>query len=145
MRGRWPSNFLLTHSPGCVKIGIKRVKGTGTAFEPQPKQMNRSIYGKTNTLGRECSYTDPDGLETIDDWRCVEGCVVRRLGEQSGILKSGAKNLVQNGWGDHGIYGQGKPHLKESIASKGTAARFYFQADWSYERIEDEELWQHGE
>ena len=34
---------------------------SGTAYEPAPKQMERSIYGKTNTLGRVCGFNDAGG------------------------------------------------------------------------------------
>jgi len=34
------------------------VKKAGVDYEPRDKKMNRSIYGETNTLGRECGYGD---------------------------------------------------------------------------------------
>ena len=51
-----------------------------------------------------------------------------RLDEQSGALKSGAKDQIQDGWGKRGIYGKGKPHRKVSVANEGGASRFFYVA-----------------
>lgn len=45
--------------------------------------MSRSIYGKTNTLGREYSFGE-GGFEEIEAWNCADDCSVRQLDEQSG-------------------------------------------------------------
>ena len=58
--GRWPTNLLLVHGPGCKQVGTKKVPG----------------------------YADPDGLETIPNWDCQPDCPVRLLDEQSGQIKS---------------------------------------------------------
>lgn len=71
---------------------------------------------------------------------CVEGCAVRRLGEQSGELHGrGNKNsgeITEKG----GItYGQfmlrdNAPHLTRD--DSGTAARYFFNADWMLDRLD---------
>lgn len=63
---------------------------------------------------------------------CVEGCAVRRLGEQSGELMSGDKNhpharRANDGWGMGGGVSKG---------DSGTAARYFYNAGWMYERLD---------
>lgn len=41
---------------------------------------------------------------------------------------SGSKDLVQNGWGNNGIYGHGQPHRKTCEGDSGSAARFFYCA-----------------
>ena len=111
---------------------------------------NSPIY--QNDIGRFAGHdhVDPDGLETIDDWRCTENCPVRKLGEQTSHLHSAGnakatgghnrqpnRSIFDNSKGGIGQEGYGGARHGD----KGTAARFFFQADWSYERIEWEELW----
>lgn len=140
MNGRWPSNFLLTHNFDCEKIGVKRVKPLeGHRPNPVGKQADGNIRFNEKPAGyQKLSYTDPGGLETVDDWICTEGCPVAKLGRQSGIKVSK--------WGKDGPdykkpgivnYTGAKRISQQSFrGDKGTAARFFFQADWSYERIE---------
>jgi hypothetical protein len=82
------------------------------------------------TTGQTVGYADADGLETVDDWRCVDGCAVRALAEQSGERPSGAVTRSETATaaaGAHGIYGTfaGKPDGAHFPASTGTAARFF--------------------
>ena len=84
MGGRWPSNFVLIHSPeGCERIGTKRVRGSYIEkpcnYRGEPGAFGNKGARPARGIG------DPDGLETIDDWRCVEGCPVARLGGQSRV------------------------------------------------------------
>ena len=61
--GRWPSNLMLTHSPGCRLLGHKQVQGTGP----------ETLVGK----------------ETVEDWACTEGCPVATMNAQSGDCPTG--------------------------------------------------------
>jgi site-specific DNA-methyltransferase (adenine-specific) len=88
--GRWPSNLILSHSPGC-----------------------------------ECA--PQNGKETIDDWRCVAGCPVKALGEQSGERVSGGRNGDRKGQRNAYHGGHGGPVRFPQAASTGTAARFFKQ------------------
>lgn len=128
--GRWPPNTLLCHAPGCQPMGTKKVK-SGTAYAPQAKQMNRSIYGQTNTLGRECGYAAPDGNETVEAWQCVESCPIRMLDQQSldgGVHSAGAKRKYIAG-GEYNAtsykIGSGKPRNMERFGDQGGASRFF--------------------
>jgi site-specific DNA-methyltransferase (adenine-specific) len=80
--GRWPANSVLSHSDGCMKTGTKKVT-TGIAYEPDGKQMSRSVYGATNTLGHRVTEGDSTGKEEVEAWDCVPECAVRMLDEQS--------------------------------------------------------------
>jgi len=44
------------------------------------------------------------------------------------VTTSGSKSMVQDGWGNNGIYGTGRPHLKECVGDSGSAARFFYCA-----------------
>jgi hypothetical protein len=59
-------------------------------------------------------------------------CPVRRLGEQSGEIKGGATAGTYGG-----IFGTGAPASDSVYNDTGTAARFFFQADYMAERLED--------
>jgi len=80
-------------------------------------------------------YADPDGLETVADWSCVESCPVRKLGEQSGESKSSGGRIGNKDGGiavPSGQWQKGDP----GFGDVGTAARFFHQSDWSYEIAE---------
>jgi len=76
------------------------------------------------------------------------GCPVAAIGEQSGMLKSG--EAPETGFVRHApqksnyIYGkgrgmwddEGRPLTNVLYGDEGTAARFYFNADWQYEVAE---------
>jgi hypothetical protein len=76
------------------------------------------------------TYADAEGMETVDDWRCVDGCPVRALAEQSGVSVS--KRSMRGLAGRHDP-GQGAEHnrIKPYSDSErghndtGTAARFF--------------------
>ncbi len=71
-----------------------------------------------------CACDDPTGH--------LPGCPVRSLGEQSGELTSGARNPGERANHDQGW------HMASSgcESSTGTAARFFFQADYMLDRLE---------
>jgi hypothetical protein len=90
--GRWPPNVALSHADGCVRVGTRRVRGAvaGTA--------GRHGFGTTLVAGEHkdgtqlgpMTYADADGMEEVEDWRCVEGCcAVAMLDAQSGERTSG--------------------------------------------------------
>lgn len=127
-RGRWPANTVLSHHPNCVQRGTKKVK-TGIAYEPQPKKMERSIYGSTNTLGRERGYASLDGTETVESWECVKGCPVKMLDEQSGNVRSAGlypTNYSHTGGYTGNDIGQGIQGPLYNDA--GGASRFFYCA-----------------
>jgi hypothetical protein len=128
---------------GCKRVGMKRVKGHNGI---RGSDEGNAMYGGGKGLqrpetGQQVGYADPDGLETVTAYDCAEGCVVQRLGEMSGHLKSGALTRSETARaevGKHGIYGvfKGKPDGAHFPSSEGTAARFFPQADWEMECCE---------
>ena len=76
---------------------------------------------------RDITYADADGLETVDDWRCVDGCAVRALAEQSGVSKS--TGGVKGGHLGDRIYSGGWQDMERAnaggLGDTGTAARFF--------------------
>lgn len=56
--GRFPSNVILEHKPGCKVVGTKKVTQLGISE-----------------------------LEEVPDWECKEGCPVAELDDQSGEIK----------------------------------------------------------
>jgi hypothetical protein len=127
--GRWPANAILGHTVECREVGVRKVKG-GTAYEPQPKEMNRAIYGKTNTLGRECGYTDPDGTETVIAWECSPDCPVAMLDAQAGE-RAGDRPNRKPRVGDRAAmgykrdFGEGEFSTR-GFADRGGASRFFY-------------------
>ncbi len=129
--GRWPANLLLSHSPGCVRRGERRVKGN-------PKATRGKIRGGIYELGigdaqvgQQIGYADPDGLETIADWDCVPDCAVRLLAEQSGERRvSGTAALGKIDKAGRAFFGGTWPgHESIKPNDTGTAARFFKNFD----------------
>jgi hypothetical protein len=70
---------------------------------------------------------------------CHPDCAVRRLGEQSGVSSSRPDRTPPTA--PNQIYGHISPHKRRAAADyreedEGTAARFFYNADWLYERLE---------
>lgn len=129
--GRWPANFILNHKEGCELKGTKKVKGhkNSNGMTNQGFGAN-GVYGKANPT--KCfDYTDEDGNEEIADWDCVEGCPVKELDQQSGILKSGGRSskYYADTNSDRAVYTwKGKNGVsKELKPSVGGASRFFKQ------------------
>ena len=126
--GRWPANVILRHLDGCRCEGVKRVKG----FPPTKKSVRDDLnkghdeiygdYGSRSLVG----HADTDGKEAVANWVCVEGCPVRALDNQSGILKSGAMDSIATG-GQYTTYGKMYERRVMNPASEGGASRFFKQ------------------
>lgn len=136
--GRWPPNTLFSHSPGCERVGERRVRGSNASFvnttEGAPiadgygfKRMAPGVYG----------HADPDGTELVEAWRCVEGCPVAELDAQAGerpgmsvgtTLRRGATTGTGVG------YGGAAPQIAtvgHDLGGEANASRFFpcFPAD----------------
>ncbi len=73
---------------GCVRVGMRRVRGitggknpieTGNSIGTFEEKEHRPFF----------DYADPDGLEEVEAWECVDGCPVKELGEQGVGVSSG--------------------------------------------------------
>jgi len=125
--GRWPANLILQHLDGCRCDGVKRVKASAAASGPSltGKSMSNS-RGVFNGVESTPFYGGDDGKETVANWICAEGCPVRALDNQSGILKSGAMDSIATG-GQYTTYGKMYERRVMNPASEGGASRFFKQ------------------
>jgi hypothetical protein len=101
--GRWPSNLVLSHSPECQNLGVRRVRSrSGSVPADAPSAPALHTYGeyKRQAFNR---HGDADGYELVAEWECVEWCPVRLLDEQSGYSEtrrsSKPSNCGGNTWG----------------------------------------------
>jgi hypothetical protein len=130
--GRFPANVILGHSEGCKCIGTKQVKpSNGSGKASRGKSGGKTFGGDVvKPLLDDMTYVDADGKESVEAWECIEGCAVRRLGEQSGELKSG--NLRgEKVKADNRIYNTAGSTISRRLmirdGDSGTAARFFKQ------------------
>lgn len=136
--GRWPSNLVLTHAPGCVCVGSKEVAPLeGHRPNAVAVQSDGNIQFNTKPAGfQKVSYTGANGTETVADWHCADGCPVERLDAQSGTLTSGANPERRASAKTKNAYGAFEGQ-RECIPARGSdsggASRFYFHADWNAE------------
>lgn len=124
--GRWPANVLLVHSEGCEVVGTKRV--------PAPV-INRFDDGmKPFGDGAGHPYTseragDADGMEEVPIYVCKDGCPVKLLDAQSGVLTAGA-SPPKKGLGSAVVYGEANRAGVEQERVQldgGGASRFFGQ------------------
>ena len=120
--GRWPANLVLSHAPGCERVGTRRVKADKGGEAPAAATWG--TYG--TTPGRH--YADADGLEAVEEWACVDGCAVRALALQSGVSKS--SDRADHSQAQYGqVYGWAGCDTKYKRSGghndTGTAARFF--------------------
>lgn len=129
--GRWPADFILSHSPGCKRVGAKVVKGDprGDCNGTRPG----GFYSPGSASGDGKPNAHVYGDQEIPVYECVEGCPVDILNGQSGMLKSGDSNTrrkVRDGF-------LGKGPLKDqpeiSYGDSGGASRFFKVFDPEYE------------
>lgn len=77
-RGRWPTNLVLVHLPGCRREGVKKVKGGN---DPRRRDGTRQVgiwHGGEDAyqVSGHTGFSDAEGRETVPAWSCTEGCPV---------------------------------------------------------------------
>jgi hypothetical protein len=129
-KGRWPTNMTFTHSPGCKRVGTKKVRGS-TNGQPTPKRNGpvyaQDDYTQKGMIRSTVNHVDEDGTETVEAWQCTPGCPVAAIDGQSGNLTSGTGAVRTKSWaGYHG--GDGVTGKEEvSHGDSGGASRFFPQ------------------
>lgn len=119
--GRFPANLVLSHNQDCECIGTKEVKTKATTTSSNHTGLFDFGGGeKVPNL-----YLNENGKETVSDYKCTEGCAVKALDEQSGILKSGNLKAGSKG-GFHIFKTHSKIITKDFKASEGGASRFFY-------------------
>lgn len=149
--GRWPATILLGHAAdapcpvcnphelesvegpedcpacggggwieGCRRVGTKRVKAEGG--QPQTN-VNNGMFG----IAHGTAVVGKDG-ETVDNWKCVDGCAVLALDEQAGVTTNTRHMSYKRGGGD---FIDGIPSQPEKAWFKtetGGPSRFFYTA-----------------
>jgi site-specific DNA-methyltransferase (adenine-specific) len=136
--GRWPANLLLSHSPGCECVGVRKVPSSKPSTRTTPvglKSGMSNFAGGGNGFVDVKGYASPDGTETIGDWRCVPECPVRMLDEGSGERGGGHFPVRQTDshTGGNGIYGHFAQNLSppRDMGDTGGASRFFTRFHYS--------------
>lgn len=117
--GRWPANLVLTHSPECEQVGT-----TPDTFGGGAKATSGFVDGYEH-----------DGFkgQTVDVpvWRCVAGCPVATLNEQSGERPAGMYPK-QRGEAVATAFSKGRPTEGglRSMGDSGGAARYFTTTEW---------------
>ena len=125
--GRWPTNLLLVHGPGCVRVGERVVRG-GTGGQDKNIDSGATsgeVYGVFHRRSG-IKYALPDGTETVAAWDCQPDCPVRLLDEMSSA-SAGQVGGNKDPNGSLGYHGGGKGRSTPGVADFGTAGRFYPQ------------------
>lgn len=115
--GRWPANLAFSHGPDCELVGTRKVKAAPPWNENRPP----SLFTGADTS--PVHHTDSDGFETLEDWRCAEGCPVGMLDGQSGheVSRTGASSA---GIGYGGI-SVATPREQPRYGDAGGASRYF--------------------
>lgn len=124
--GRWPPNLLLLHNPDCKQVGEKKVKAPViNRFKDGMKPFGEGAGHQFESI----QTGDAEGNEMIPVFECSEGCEVRALDNQSGVLKSG--DLLpehKQGIGGTVHHGSSGAVIKSTYGGdSGGASRFYPQ------------------
>lgn len=128
--GRWPPNTLFSHSPGCERVGERRVQTGGASEWVAGRAGNTNAYGKA-TIRPAYGHADPDGTELVEAWHCVEGCPVAELDRQSGESESSDRPRFNAARPVTASKGAEAAHVTGGFSDTGTASRFFpcFPAD----------------
>lgn len=139
--GRWPTNVVLVHGPGCQRDGTRKVRGNPTS------QVFRDAYGgeASTTFLRGWSHpgnqhSDSDGTEMVDIWECQPDCPVGLLDGQSGIRPvsgTAQADKTHQNYGFTGYHGGGQGLQSKLPNDIGGASRYFPQ----FESLGDAVIW----
>jgi len=125
--GRYPTNLVLSHGRDCELVG------TATTGTGEPRLS--SNVSTENFKFKEIFRIKPDrsdgvrsfGKETVESWKCVDGCPVKELNSQSGFSAGSGKRSAkrQNSMGFSGGAGT---YDDFSYADAGGCGRFFWCA-----------------
>lgn len=132
--GRFPAALALVHDEGCVCEGTRRVVSTSIHGESTAvRRAGGAWEGASGALnvGRVQpvrGHADPDGMESVEAWRCTATCAVAELGRQSGESESTSNVRRNSGRPESVAKGAEYNRVGYGHADAGTAARFFYQA-----------------
>lgn len=122
--GRWPANVSLEHSPGCVQVGSRTITRQVPSGERTEVLDGARTHGGQQTGGRTREIED-----TIAVWECTLDCVIRRLDEQAGNLKSGVMRAdTHRNKHNSASYGRldGSLTDHDTFGDEGGPSRFFY-------------------
>lgn len=91
--GRWPSNFVLIHHPGCTLKGVvRRSSAGGNVVGPVVgTEKSNVIFGHYKENPQWIAYGDGDGTELVEYWSCHDDCQILNF-------EGDARFFYQAGW-----------------------------------------------
>ncbi len=122
--GRFPTNTVFTHSPGCSLVGTKTETMTGGYGNGG---IGMSEVGQDGGAGKGAEWQQKETSSLV--FECAPVCPVRTLDEQSGFSKSG-KPRDDRGKGGIWSEGDGVP-CGPQHGDQGGASRFFKQTEWT--------------
>lgn len=126
-----------------------KVKIDGICYGKYAKRVGGNGSGTTHPQGRWPANLVLSHSPDCTPEKCVEGCAVETLDRQSGELQSGFRynrnnhNHNQGPYGGNALHSSSTPYTKNQCAyddGGGGASRFFFNADYSHEKIEFSEV-----
>ena len=127
--GRFPTNLIFGHLPGCKQIGTRQIR-TNWSARGTKGMSARQVFGDLDTgrLGsRVLKHCDANGNEQIPVWDCAAGCPVADLDNQSGCSIS---TVRKGGVGDKMGTGRESWRFRRQeggFEDTGGASRFFKQ------------------
>lgn len=128
--GRWPSNLILQHLPGCTKAGTTQVRAKQLTAGRRTVKWGVGEGDSSYEKGTGAKFATEDGTEPQPVWECAAGCPVPDIDDQSGVSKSSGGRAYQNtndmysgGWAHKGT---GVP-IDPGFGDVGGASRYYKQ------------------
>jgi hypothetical protein len=123
--GRWPANFILTHLDGCELRGTKNIKQGESSSAVGGSDRKVGLYKDGLKKEAENLYR---GEEEVENWACVEGCPVKKLDTQTGILKSGGLNAEKSPQmpGVNRIFGSSK-EMTATFGEEAGPSKFFMR------------------
>lgn len=150
--GRWPKNVVLSHAPGCQKLGTAIVPANPSWDTPNRdtapslftgNAVSKVRHGRAGEPSATRRYTGRgsaslaktpgarrEEVEEVDVWQCEPGCAVFALHQQggdsrSGTMKAGTTRATRNG----AVYGEMTASATriDIPGDEGPISRFYLQ------------------
>ena len=119
-QGRWPANFLLSHTIFCEKVGEREAKGYQVNTYSGRGPFGKSMVG-------EKYESEKQGGQMVDVYRCIPDCPVGMLDEQSGETvtrphggKGERLDTQGAGWRFR--------RMPSTLSDRGGASRFFYCA-----------------
>ncbi|HEV8247529.1 MAG TPA: DNA methyltransferase [Polyangiaceae bacterium] len=126
--GRWPPNFLLTHSAACKRVGTKDVKANPSWDTPE-RECESTFTG---AVVSQVQHGDGE-TETVEVFECAPDCPVLAMDRQSGQLGQGrGPGYVVSKSG--GIWDESSGDPAGALyGDKGGSSRFFPRFEWEPE------------